>query len=274
MYHSANRTIFAIFVVALFSVTPALATSIAPGVDLFAAVAGDGFGNGSQWDFSSMPIPADFFWPGSDPFNDLVPLEGNPSGPGNIDTRVQRLDGINPFNFPDGPQTIDIEIVELSLTSVDPITVSINSGASTELWYVEMDLSGIQPTGGMDVDHSQTNGGTFDATVPVQPLFTFTRVSNPIDVRVLDTVAEGVGPFHLGTPTPEPWVHTMLPGDMHSAAGVPAGDFYPGVAPPVIFNSSGSRSQLVYNAATPEPATMLLLALGVIPTLLRKRRKK
>ena len=258
---------------ALFSVTPALATPIAPGVDLFAAVPGDGFGNGSQWDFSSMSIPADFFWPGSDPFHDLVPLEGDPTGPGNIDTRVERLDGINPFPVGAPAQPIDIELVALSLKSVDPITVSMNGGASTELWDVYMDLSGPQPIGTMDVDHAQANGGAFDAILPVQPRFTFVRVGN-LDVRVLDTVAEGIWPFHLETPAPEPWVHNMLPGDMHAAAGVPAGDFYPGVAPPVIFNDSGSRSQLVYNAATPEPATMGLLAIGGLIMLRRRKLRR
>ena len=195
MFHSAQRTIFTIVAVAWFSVTSALATSIAPGVDLFAAVPGDAFGNGSQWDFHSTPIPADFFGPGSDPFVDLVPLAGNPTGPGNIDTRVERLDGIDPFNFGDGPQTIDIELVELSLRSVAPISFGFNGRASTELWDLYVTLSGAQPVGGMDVDHSQTNGGTFDATLPVQPRFTFSKVINPLDIRVYDTISGGFAPF-------------------------------------------------------------------------------
>ena len=45
MYHSAQRTIFTIFAVAWLSIPAALATSIAPGVDLFAAVPGDAFGH-------------------------------------------------------------------------------------------------------------------------------------------------------------------------------------------------------------------------------------
>ena len=136
-----------------------------------------------------------------------------------------------------------------------------------------MTLSGVQPTGGMDVDHAQANGGTFDATLHVRPIFTFTKVDPPPlgGVGVLDTVLEGIPAFDLETLASEPWVHTMLPEDMHYAAGVSAGDFYPGVTPPVIFAETGSQSQLVYNAATPEPATLGLLLIGSLALLLRRR---
>ncbi len=271
MYKSANRTIITIVVLALLSVTPALATPIAPGLDLWTAVPGDTLGNGSQWDFRTLAIPADFFGPGSDPFVGLILLEGEPIGPGNIDTHLERLDGIDPFNFGDGPQPIDIEIVALSLKSIDPIIVSFNGGASTELWDSYLTIPRAQPLGAMDVDHSQTNGGTFDATIHLLPVFVFSNVANPIDIRVFDYLLEGASPFVFQTSAPQPWTHTILPGDMHAAAGLPAGDFYPGAASPLIFSDPASQSQLVYNSATPEPATLGLLLIGALALLPRRR---
>jgi hypothetical protein len=124
----------------------------------------------------------------------------------------------------------------------------------------------------MGVDHTLPNGGDFDATIHIRPKFTFTRVAFPNDVRILDTVIEGILPFDFQTPLPMPWTHTTPPGDMHTLP-LPAGDFYPGVLSPVIFNdlAAGSGSQLVYNAATPEPATLGLAILGSL-MLLRRRR--
>ena len=45
---------------------------IAPGVDLFETLPSD-FGY-----FTFTPIPADFFNPGSDPFGDIIGLQGDP----------------------------------------------------------------------------------------------------------------------------------------------------------------------------------------------------
>ncbi len=55
-----------------------------------------------------------------------MPLEGNPVGGalGNTDTIVLRKDGIGPFGPPSGTGTIDIELVALSLVSVNPVDLT------------------------------------------------------------------------------------------------------------------------------------------------------
>ncbi len=56
----------------------------------------------------------------------VVPLQGNPIGGsfGNTDTIVSRQDGIDPFTPPSGTGTIPIELVALSLVSVNPVDLT------------------------------------------------------------------------------------------------------------------------------------------------------
>ncbi len=57
----------------------------------------------------------------------VIDVEGAPFAANGTDTIVQRLQGINPLEVcPTLPcsDTIDIEIVALSLTSVDPVDLS------------------------------------------------------------------------------------------------------------------------------------------------------
>ena len=62
--------------------------------------------------------------------------------------------------FPGG-ETVPIELVQLSLVSVNPITVTYGAGAP-ELWDVQMTfLPG--PLGSMTLQHGASNGGTFTA---------------------------------------------------------------------------------------------------------------
>ena len=155
--------------------TTALATSIGSGFDLFATI---------PRTFVALGLPPDFFGPGSDPFFGEVDLKGDPIGPGNTDTIVERKQGINPFGDGD-TGIIDIEIVELSLTSIDPIPVTGGAGAGD--WDVHVGLSPTPSTGTMTIHHdATTEGGTFDSQLEVFPLLTFTRGS---DTQVLDTGA-------------------------------------------------------------------------------------
>ncbi len=128
-------------------------------------------------DFGSYPIPASFFDPGSDPFTGVVPLLGSITGPGNADTSVRRLASANlPPPFP-ATDTVPIELVQLSLVSSNPITVTYGGG-NPELWNVKFCNPPPAPPGGMTVTKSNANGGTFSSTLPVQALFTFTRVND------------------------------------------------------------------------------------------------
>lgn len=145
------------------------------------------FGAGS----AAPPIPADFFGPGSDPFDGQVIFEGAPLDPdtlGNTATLLQRSEphiGV-----------VEAEIVALDLVSLHPITVSYG-GIPTEDWEVRMSLSEEPPLGGfLASTMTQFNGGIFDAGLLVQPVYTFTRLSD-MQTRELDSASAGWPPLDL-----------------------------------------------------------------------------
>lgn len=189
------------------------ANSVAAGLDLFRTDP-----TTTSQDFSGAPIPADFFDPGSDPFIGIVRFGGQPLGAhslcpaddlSTVDTIVRRL---APANLPIIPSsdTIPIEIVELSLVSVNPITVTYNGGQNPELWDVRVTLSPsqAQPPGSMTIHHTNPSGGTFDSTLPVIPLFTFERQSDNA-LRFLDL---GQIPMAIQFQASNvPWAHTTPP---------------------------------------------------------------
>jgi hypothetical protein len=135
-------------------------------------------GNGETFhDFGGSPIPANFFGPGSLPFNQLVALEGVPlSSDSEIDTIIQRHQTIT------GPGgSTALTMTALSLKSSNPITVTYSSGAS-EAWTMKVSLSQFKAsTGTMTV-----NASTMDSTLKVWPRFTLTRVSDGL-TKVFDT---------------------------------------------------------------------------------------
>ncbi len=139
---------------------------------------------------STLPIPADFFGPGSDPFAGTIALEGEPLATnGNLgptDTIIKRSRVANLPQCPSQDHNIDIEIVALSLVSSQPITVTYNGGQNPEAWDVKVCLSESrgQPTGGMNFDRVCEEGGTFFAYVPVVPKIVFTRVSDALEYYV------------------------------------------------------------------------------------------
>ncbi len=180
---------------------------VPPGFDCWTTPCGQ-----TRFDFCQMPIPPDFFDPGSLPFEGTVHLGSNTTG----DTQIQRL----------GEMTLDtngavaqtpIEIVQLDLTSCAPITVT-GSGD----WDVRVDLSVAPdpPIGVMRVTRTHANGGTFVSDLPVQPRFTFLRVgspcqmspftcdcaANPNDCKVFDTGMIPIPPAMLVTVEDAPWV--------------------------------------------------------------------
>jgi hypothetical protein len=167
------------------------------------------------------PIPAGFFDPGSDPFTSAVCLRGVPLGVpqyGDADTLISRsADPFDRCDLPSGTSsTVDIEIVALSLESVDPITVTYNGGSNPETWNVTVDLSpgGLPPSTPprtLTATKSHCNGGTYTSVLYVQPRFTFTKVSNPSEVRVLDTGMTGTPPVELVQSDPHPWVSDIDP---------------------------------------------------------------
>lgn len=127
------------------------------------------------------PIPADFFEPGSEPFEGVVQFGGGAIDPGvgDADTIVRRLAPLELFDV-GSTDVILIEMVSLSLKSVAPIT------AAGRAWNVELTVPPPDPDGTMIVRKTHPTGGTFDATIYVQPVFVFTRVDGIGPPRYFD----------------------------------------------------------------------------------------
>lgn len=137
-------------------------------------------GSSTSYSFLDSPLPADFFGPGSAPFDGTVRFRGSPIAPdtlGPADTVVRRSEDRCPTEKGESV-TVDIEIVALSLTSVEPIIVSFDGGQRTEEWNVQVCLSSHpQQRGSITITLDEDDCGTFDSFIPVLPKFTFIRAS-------------------------------------------------------------------------------------------------
>ncbi len=192
----------------------------------------------------SPPIPADFFGTGSDaygsPIAQEVCLRGEPLGQTPYgyyevaDTLIRRelLLG-DPFDRCESPsgesRTVDIEIVALNLKSSAPITVTYNGGQNPEQWDVAVDLSEVAPAYQSTLTAYKThcNGGTYDTELYVQARFTFTKVSDPGEVRYLDTGLEGLDAIPLAQNV-DNWVADVDP-NMSLESEWWCTDFHPGI---------------------------------------------
>jgi hypothetical protein len=170
---------------AIYSVTlliTAYAGQIPAALDYYETVP-----SGTSISFLHNPIESGFFGPSSDAFIDTIRFKGVPinlRGPlGTTDALVRRLNDVfiaqNGINSPQ--QTISIQIADLNLVSISPITVTYNQGQNSELWDVNVVLSPNeeQSTGSMTIV-IQTNavGGTYDIRLPVRMVVLFTRRSD------------------------------------------------------------------------------------------------
>ncbi len=202
------------------------ANDVAAGFDLWTTPPGgavNDFGDVSPTAPGNVPpIPPDFFFPGSNPFTGVVDFVGVPiptfmgqsSAP--ADTIVERqgtasLSG--PFPSQD---TVPIELVELSLQSIAPITV--NPGGT--LWDIEVLPSPINPSQGtMTIDHLNASGGAYDATLDVCPLLIFREINPPFRIAQQDYCSD-VDP--LGQQIQvfgQPWVHQVVPPKVSPLSG-------------------------------------------------------
>ena len=144
-------------------VAPVQANEVLAGHDLWTTPPGgavEDFGGGNTPDPNddAPPIPPSFFDPGSDPFLGQVDFVGVPiplflgQPTGGADTIVERL---TDTNFGTGTtDTIQIELVALSLTSIAPITVTYG-GTNPELWDISVSTSGAPSLGSMTITHDQ-----------------------------------------------------------------------------------------------------------------------
>lgn len=210
--------------------------------------------------FIANPIPYDFFGPGSDLFNDTVNWGGLPLGTfgiyntGPADTIIERKYAFDLLIT----DKVQIEIVALSLVSCDPIEVVFPGPTYTD-WdvHVELSTSGSQGLGSMTVSHEIIGGGTFMSSFPVQPIFTFTNVSDTSQVTVLDPHLEGWLPTTVTRSGL--WVHDHNPEfGTQFVDGLTGPNFYP-MSNPI-----------------PEPSTTIIFLIGLFGMGLgwwRKRRK-
>ncbi len=158
------------------------------------------------------PIPADFFDPGSDPFDQPVAMEGTPGGPS---VRLQRSgDPVLPADPAGASGTVAIEIVALDLRSSAPVTVTYGPTGPTEQWELRVSNIGSSGKDGVSLgsfsalkDHP--NGGTFTAAVQICPVITFTRVLDGAQ-RVLDLCSD-VGATPLELNLGGPFTHNVDP---------------------------------------------------------------
>jgi len=191
----------------------------------------------------ACPIPADFFGPGSDPFNGVVCFQGVPIGVtalpgfpdpldfGDADTLVQRSsDPFDRCELPSGnPSEVSIEIIELSLVSVSPIVVTFNGGQDPEQWEVSVNISpgSTQPGGTLTATKTHCNGGTFDSVLAACPTFTFINIGNPQQQLTLDFCNDCDPAGIVMTTAGQPWIHD--PGVNVNLTSPVCSDFHPGI---------------------------------------------
>jgi hypothetical protein len=268
-HHAGMRAMMLAAMGILFLSTTAVGDDIPAGVDLFTTQSGS----------VDATLPADFFDPGSDPFSGIIIFGSDPLDPssfGNTDTIVRRSSSAP---LPDIPSTntIPIEIVALNLVSVNPITVTYNSGTSQEQWKVQITLAPTPPPSGtITIIHDHTDGGTFDSTLPVVPRLIFTRIGDnatrqtneiPIELVQLSLVSWSHTP-----PTNVFVLSAPLLGltQTNFWAGGTAGD--PNATLQILRYDSTKFDLVLQLTIIPEPSPSTLLALGAIAFALMRRR--
>ncbi|MCF8365442.1 MAG: HYR domain-containing protein, partial [Bacteroidales bacterium] len=154
------------------------------------------------------PIPEGFFDPGSDPFVGRIDFKGSNSDGGQLpgqDLIINRTGDVT-FSAP-LPSTGDvpIEIVQLSLHSLQPITVL--SGTGQTEWDVEVHLIPSWPQGGnASITKENPNGGNFDMQMLLMPELIFTDVLNPDNVRIFSPAEFGFEGLFFSSVDPLPWM--------------------------------------------------------------------
>jgi hypothetical protein len=174
------------------------ANALQPGDDLFHTEPGTSF------DFSQHPVPADFFGPGSLPFEGRVNFVGQDEAypPCDADPPADTI-FLRPVAV-DPPDTTTVLFAQLSLVSTEPIVVRYAVGPD-RLWNVHVGLAPVPAAfGTMILRQESVDGGTFDLEMPEYPLFTFTNV----DGDSLTLWPTGVTTL---TAVDVPWRYTAAP---------------------------------------------------------------
>ena len=255
----------------------AFADAIAPGFDLFNTPAGstsvelvDPNGNTQtiQLKGDSGPIIAAF-------------------GPGvlNTDTIVERKQGLDPLDSPNGSGVVDIELVALSLVSVDPVDIS---GTLFDVRVLSGDLIGgpSSNVGQMTINHDSDGGGTFLSFLPVSAEVIATAVGDPSNQLtfsfddVFQTTLSETFPNRENSIDGGLWSHDPPP-MFPRVAALPSGGFHAATDPND--RLGGGVNQKVWTTEQamlaahgvippmPEPGSAALFALGGLMLLLTRR---
>lgn len=151
--------------------------AITSGIDIFTT------SPGTQADFTSNPLPADFFCTGSSAFSGSIPLTGVPLTTlpagiaGSTDTIVQRL--ANGVFGTAGTATMPIILRALKMRGSNNLSVFCPGVGNTN-WQVDACLCGPQKQTSITakIDPSCGTCGTFDGTLAVNACLRFTRLDN------------------------------------------------------------------------------------------------
>lgn len=197
-------------------------------------------------------IPADFFFPGSQPFSGTVALSGFILEPGTIaDTAVERSATPKASSgvYPSFSQPVSVKLSGLALSSTGTISVA-GIGGTSEDWLVGVFLSeAAQPEGSLVARFDSAQGGAFSADLHVVASLLFVNLEDviangndelpaaAIDVRSLELGDSGEAIELLLSETPFTTV---------SAEGEPVG-FCPGVL------AGGEESVIVSTSEPFEP---------------------
>jgi len=228
-------------------------TIIEPGFDLFQTTAG-----GTSFDFPTIPNPQ------------IVDFEGNPLGcfdfgsgcvsTGEADTIVQRLDIT--LDFAGSSDTIDIEIVALSLVSTNP--VDLGFGAGFEDLFITLNTSSPSTQSSMTIFDTGEGSphGTFDSLLN----FSFDVVGSVGGFyTTIEKTFTSNGNDWQHAPTGEP----LIDGINHLLDGSTENRdiWLDGLA---LHDTAGGQHTV---SAVPEPGTALLVGVGLVGLAAHRRRR-
>ena len=238
--------------------------TIRAGHDLFMSPPGESY--------QDVNIPGSDFGSGCEDFNDRIVFEGVPfdsfgghTGLSPTDTIVERLEDANPTAG--RPATIRVQIVRLELKA--EITVTCNGVG--EVWDVVASVPEGDPeqvAGEMTIYHHEPNGGTFDSTLKVRPLISYTQRGGTGSIAPtyypeppadpIEFVATNVPWCHDGNPIEEP-----LPG--HRAVEVQGltTNFFPNIICPD--SGHGETGTNGMRTMCLEPEEAMLAQHGILP---------
>ncbi|HRX97940.1 MAG TPA: T9SS type A sorting domain-containing protein [Bacteroidales bacterium] len=184
------------------------------------------------------PLPADFFGPGSEPFEGTISLIGeNSNGSQNPveDLIVQRLEEaefLEPYPF---DVNVPIEIIQLALKSKTPVQVSY-PGFADSFFDVYFIINFEQPALGSDLITKEHDfGGTFTKEFGFYPFITFVDVDDPSNLFVFDPFTLGYSQLNYNSSDFYEWTLSPI-----------SGEFDPvGNDPLVLFSAAGSYLQII-----------------------------